>query len=52
VPKAQAIANYIRLDTGNIKAARRDIEANISFGEFVKKYPGTKPDYRLACCKI
>ena len=45
--KAQAIANYIKLDTGNIKAARRDIEANISFGEFVKKYPGTKPDIDL-----
>jgi len=42
--KAQGKANYIKFDTGNIKAARRDIEANISFDEFVKKYPMAKSD--------
>ncbi len=45
--KAQAMANYIWLDTGNIKAARLDIEANISFDEFIKKYPGTESDINL-----
>ena len=42
--KAQGKANYIKLDTGNIKAARRDIEANISFDEFIRKYPSAKSD--------
>ena len=37
--KAQARGNYISLDSGNIKAAQRDIESGISFDEFVKKYP-------------
>jgi len=37
--KAQARGNYISLDDGDIKAARRDIENHISYDEFVKKYP-------------
>ena len=45
--KAQGKTNYIKLDTGNIKAALRDIEANISFDEFVKKYPAAKFDSDL-----
>jgi hypothetical protein len=45
--KAQGKANFIKLDTGDIKAALRDIEANISFDEFVKKYPAAKSDPEL-----
>ncbi|PQJ10912.1 hypothetical protein CJD36_013150 [Flavipsychrobacter stenotrophus] len=36
---SQAICNVVTLDTGDIKGAKRDIENNISFDAFCKKYP-------------
>lgn len=42
----QAKAHYIELDKGQIKAAREDLKNNISFEDFLKKYPSctTKKD--------
>ena len=40
--KAQAKANYISLSEGDINAARKDIESNISYNDFVSKYPSAK----------
>jgi len=40
----QTNGHYVRLDTGNIKQARTDIQNNISFEEFISKYPDAKID--------
>lgn len=37
--KAQARAHYIRLEHTAVKAAKKDLEDNISFADFVRKYP-------------
>jgi len=37
--KEQMIGHFIKLNTGDIKAVRRDMESQISFKDFVKKYP-------------
>ncbi|HOY07853.1 MAG TPA: hypothetical protein PLO67_20725 [Saprospiraceae bacterium] len=34
----QAKAHYVQLDTGDIKAARADLESNMPFEDFIKKY--------------
>lgn len=38
----QTIGYIVSLDTGNIKQAKQDIENQIPFDEFVKKYPQAK----------
>ena len=50
--KAQAKGNYISLKTGDIKAARRDIESNISFDDFIKKYPASTVQTDLLVVKF
>ncbi len=40
--KYQTIGYIVSLDKGNIKQAKQDIENQISFDEFVKKYPQAK----------
>lgn len=37
--KHQTIGHYFSLDTGNIKQAMKDLERNISFEDFLAKYP-------------
>ncbi len=37
--KCQTLGNVIHLDTGDIKAAKKDIEGGISFDLFMEKYP-------------
>lgn len=39
--KPQARAHFITLNQGNIKAAKKDLENNITFDAFFKKYPET-----------
>lgn len=38
----QALAHHISLDENEVKKAKTDIEMNISFEEFIKKYPKAK----------
>lgn len=37
--KSQTVGHFVELKEGNIKQARQDLEAQISFEEFIKKYP-------------
>ncbi len=50
--KYQATGHYIRLDEGNVEAAVRDMKKNISFEDFLKKYPKTKVDSNLLVIKF
>lgn len=43
----QAIAHHISLEAKKVKEAKADIERNISFDEFVKKYPNAEVVERL-----
>src|SRR5689334_14667617 len=43
----QARANFISLDSGDIKQARKDLESNISFEDFSRKYGKLKLDKEL-----
>jgi len=36
--KSQAKVHFVRLDTGDIKAAKADMEAGISYEDFIQKY--------------
>lgn len=40
--KQQTLGHIIKMDSGNIDAAVRDIKANISFEDFILKYPTAK----------
>ena len=40
--KQQTIAHYIQLDTGNVAAAKKDLMNNISWNDFIAKYPLAK----------
>ncbi|MCL9807643.1 hypothetical protein NAT51_19125 [Flavobacterium amniphilum] len=37
--KYQTIGHFIELDTGDVKQAKKDMENNIPFDDFVRKYP-------------
>lgn len=43
----QAVGHCILLDSGDVAGARTDIERNIAFGDFIKKYPGAEVDKDL-----
>lgn len=45
--KFQAKAHFISLERGNIAEAKKDIEANILFDSFVKKYPKSELEQEL-----
>jgi hypothetical protein len=49
--KSQVTAHYIKLQHGNIKKAQKDIEANISFKDFIKKYPKSEVGENLLVVK-
>src|SRR5688572_13115838 len=40
--KSQARAHFISMDKGNLKEAAKDLENQISFADFLKKYPKAK----------
>lgn len=49
--KYQARGHYFSLSKGKIKEARKDLENNISFEDFVKKYPASTIDKDLLIVK-
>lgn len=50
--KFQAKAHFVSLDIGNIKEAKKDIEANMSFNEFIKKYSKSEVEKELLVIKF
>lgn len=52
VSKFQAKAHFISFDSGEIKEAKRDIESNISFDDFIKKYNLAKVEKELLIVKF
>lgn len=49
--KQQAIGHLVKLDTGDIKSVRRDLEQNMSFEEFCLKYPNAKIEKNILIIK-
>jgi hypothetical protein len=49
--KYQAMAHYVELEAGNLKAARKDMENGLPFEEFVAKYPKAKQEKDLLVIK-
>lgn len=49
--KQQALVHLIKLDTGDIKSAKRDLEQNISFEDFCLKYPNSKIEKNILVIK-
>lgn len=49
--KLQTIAHIIRLDTNDIKQAKKDMKNNISFENFVLKYPNAKIEKNVLIVK-
>ncbi|UOX33689.1 hypothetical protein LXD69_16850 [Flavobacterium sediminilitoris] len=50
--KPQAKAHYVSLEDTLVKEAKKDIEANISFDDFIKKYIQTEVDKDLVIIKF
>src|SRR5688572_25371992 len=50
--KLQAKANFISLEKGKIKEAKQDIESNISYEDFIKKYQNADIEKELLVVKF
>ena len=50
--KFQAKAHFVSVESGKIKDAKKDIEANISFDDFIKKYSKSKFEKELLVVKF
>jgi hypothetical protein len=50
--KFQAKAHFVSLESGKIKDAKKDIEANISFDDFIKKYSKSEVENELLVVKF
>ena len=50
--KLQAKAHFISLESGKVKDAKKDIEANILFDDFIKKYSKTEIERELLVVKF
>ncbi len=48
---SQGIGNHVSMENGNIKEALADINNNINFEEFVKKYKEAEVDYKMLILK-
>lgn len=46
-----ATAHYVYIDKGKIDAAKRDMDKNLPFNEFIQKHPNTKTDENLIVVK-
>lgn len=46
-----ATAHYVYMDKGNVKSALKDMESNLSFEEWIEKYPNTKVEQNLLIVK-
>ncbi|MDP2174477.1 MAG: hypothetical protein Q8K70_01060 [Bacteroidota bacterium] len=49
--KQQAIGHLVKLDTGDIKSAKKDLEQNMSFEDFCLKYPNSKIEKNILILK-
>jgi hypothetical protein len=49
--KSQALAHLIKVDSGSIKAAKKDLDDHISWEDFVAKYPKTKIERNVLMVK-
>ncbi|WP_344930460.1 hypothetical protein [Aquimarina addita] len=49
--KPQTIGHIIRLDTNNIKQAKKDLDNNISFESFIEKYPNSEIEKNVLIIK-
>ena len=49
--RQQVLGHIIRIDTGDIKSAKKDLEQNISFEAFCLKYPAAKIDKNVLLLK-
>lgn len=49
--KSQAIGHLVKVDKGSIKEAKKDIENQISFDDFLKKYPKTTVERNVLIIK-
>lgn len=49
--KHTASAHYIYMESGNIKSAVKDMENNLSFNEWINKYPNVKLEENLLVVK-
>ena len=49
--KYQAVGHKVRLDTGDIKQAKKDLENNIGFEDFLSKYPDAELDKNVLVVK-
>ena len=50
--KLQAKANFVSLEKGKIKEAKQDMESNISFEDFIRKYPNADIEKELLVVKF
>jgi hypothetical protein len=50
--KWQAKANFVSLKKGNVQEAKKDIESNISYEDFIKKYPNANIEKELLVVKF
>lgn len=49
--KKQTIAYYIIMDSGNVSQAKKDMEQQIPFNEFIKRYPEAKVEKNVLVFK-
>lgn len=49
--KTQTVGHIIRLDTNDVKQAKKDMESNISFEDFVLKYPNAEIEKNILVVK-
>ena len=49
--KTQTVGHIIRLDTNDVKQAKKDMERNISFEDFVLKYPNAEIERNVLVVK-
>lgn len=49
--KHQVLGHLVKLDTGDIKSAKRDLEQNISFEDFCSKYPDAEVEKHILIIK-
>ena len=50
--KQQALGHFVRVSVEQVKEAKKDIENNISYGDFLNKYPNAEIDDNLLIIKF
>ncbi len=50
--KSQAVAHAVRMEKGNIKQAKKDMDSGMAFDEFIKKYPSAEVDKDVLVVKF